>query len=140
MRRTKSFGRCLIGDAQRVGEAARGYEDRAVALAFEQRVGGDRGAHAHDVDEVGGQRAVGGKLEQFANALDRPRLRSSELSESSLWVRRAPSGRRATMSVNVPPRSIQNCHATAESLMGTFLICSKRGRASNAGASPFARK
>src|SRR5690625_1122831 len=31
-------------------------------------------------------------------------------SESSLWVTRRPSGRRATMSVKVPPRSIQNCH------------------------------
>ena len=38
-----------------------------------------------------------------------PRRRSAALSESSLCVTSAPSGRRATMSVNVPPRSIQNC-------------------------------
>jgi hypothetical protein len=30
-------------------------------------------------------------------------------SDSSLWVMNAPSGRSATMSVKVPPRSIQNC-------------------------------
>src|SRR6185503_8816223 len=30
-------------------------------------------------------------------------------SDSSLCVTRVPSGRRPTMSVNVPPRSIQNC-------------------------------
>jgi hypothetical protein len=32
----------------------------------------------------------------------------SGFSESSLWVTSEPSGRRATMSVKVPPRSIQN--------------------------------
>ncbi len=60
----------LIGDAQRVGEAARGHEDRAVALALEQRVGRDRGAHAHSVDEVGGERASGWHPEQLADAVD----------------------------------------------------------------------
>src|SRR5918996_2126988 len=34
-------------------------------------------------------------------------------SDSSLWVTRLPSGRRATRSVNVPPRSIQNCQRSA---------------------------
>src|SRR5918994_3021629 len=34
-------------------------------------------------------------------------------SDSSLWVTRLPSGRRATRSVNVPPRSIQNCQRPA---------------------------
>ncbi len=33
----------------------------------------------------------------------------SGFSDSSLWVTSEPSGRRATMSVKVPPRSIQNC-------------------------------
>ena len=33
----------------------------------------------------------------------------SGFSESSLWVSSVPSGLRATMSVKVPPRSIQNC-------------------------------
>ncbi len=34
----------------------------------------------------------------------------SGFSDSSLCVASVPSGRRATISVNVPPRSIQNCH------------------------------
>ena len=52
----------------------------------------------------------------------RPRPRSSRIpwsaasrycsgfSDRSLWIRISPSGVRATMSVKVPPRSIQNCH------------------------------
>ena len=35
-------------------------------------------------------------------------------SDNSLWVTKVPSGRRPTMSVNVPPRSIQNCHLSVE--------------------------
>jgi hypothetical protein len=31
---------CLIGDAQRIAKAARDDEQRAVALALEQRIGG----------------------------------------------------------------------------------------------------
>ena len=37
----------------------------------------------------------------------------SGFSDSSLCVASVPSGRRATMSVNVPPRSIQNCQRMA---------------------------
>jgi hypothetical protein len=33
----------------------------------------------------------------------------SGLSDSSLWILIEPSGARPTTSVNVPPRSIQNC-------------------------------
>ena len=40
----------LVGDAQRVAEAARDDEHRGLALALEQRVGGDRRAHLHRVD------------------------------------------------------------------------------------------
>ena len=36
-------------------------------------------------------------------------LYCSGFSDSSLWVTMLPSGLRATMSVKVPPRSIQNC-------------------------------
>src|SRR5437879_10222923 len=35
----------LVGDAQRIAEAARNKQHGALALALEQRVGGDRGAH-----------------------------------------------------------------------------------------------
>jgi hypothetical protein len=43
----------LVGDAQRVAEAARDEEHRALALALEQRVGGHRSAHLDRLDEVG---------------------------------------------------------------------------------------
>src|SRR6185369_426633 len=39
-------------------------------------------------------------------------------SESSLCVASVPSGLSATMSVKVPPRSIQNCHFPAVEVMG----------------------
>ncbi|CFW38973.1 Uncharacterised protein [Bordetella pertussis] len=39
----------------------------------------------------------------------------SGFSDSILAVTVAPSGRRATISVNVPPRSTQNCHFIASS-------------------------
>ncbi len=47
----EQFRAVLVGDAQRIGEATRGDEDRAVALALEQRVGGHGRAHLHAVDE-----------------------------------------------------------------------------------------
>src|SRR5687767_608806 len=40
----------------------------------------------------------------------------SGFSDSSLCVTSAPSGRRATTSVNVPPRSIQNCQRSGKAL------------------------
>src|SRR5918996_1964120 len=43
-------------------------------------------------------------------------------SDSSLWVKRLPSGRRATRSVNVPPRSIQNCQRSATLVAAAAVI------------------
>ncbi len=40
----------LVADAQRVAEALGDDEERALALALEQRIGGDRGAHLHRAD------------------------------------------------------------------------------------------
>src|SRR6202521_6222434 len=54
----------------------------------------------------------------------------SGLSDKSLWVTRRPSGVRATMSVKVPPRSIQNCQrfimlrlSKTDEQVGTCLAC-----------------
>ena len=44
----------LVADAQGVGEAAVDQQERAVALALQQRVGGDGGAHLHRLDQPGG--------------------------------------------------------------------------------------
>ena len=43
----------------------------------------------------------------------------SGFSESSLCVSRLPSDRRPTMSVKVPPRSIQNCHIACVPVLQT---------------------
>ena len=40
----------LVGDAQRVAEAARNEQRRGLAFALEERVGGDGGPHLHAVD------------------------------------------------------------------------------------------
>jgi hypothetical protein len=42
----------LVGDAQRIAKAARGDQQRGLALALQQRVGGDRGAHLHALDHA----------------------------------------------------------------------------------------
>ena len=47
----------------------------------------------------------------------------SGFSLSSLWVTTTPSGRRATMSVKVPPRSIQNCQRVEVVVLSGIEIC-----------------
>jgi hypothetical protein len=49
----------LVGDAEGISKSARRNEQGAVALALEQRVGGDRRAHAHGVDELDGAAGPG---------------------------------------------------------------------------------
>ena len=61
----------LGADAQRVGEAAVDDEQRALALALEQRVGGHRRAHPHRVDRAGRDDRAGGQSEDLAYARDR---------------------------------------------------------------------
>jgi hypothetical protein len=58
----------LVGDAQRIAKAARGDQQRGLALALQQRVGGDRGAHLHAVDHVGAYRLAGLQAQQVADA------------------------------------------------------------------------
>ena len=61
----------LVGDAQRVAKAACRDQQRAVALALEQRVGGHRGAHLHALDLLGRDRLRRPQAEQAADAFDR---------------------------------------------------------------------
>jgi hypothetical protein len=60
----------LIADLQRVAEPARRHQQRRLALALEERVGGDGGAHFHRADGAGGDRRAGGQAEQIAHPLD----------------------------------------------------------------------
>ena len=61
----------LVGDAQLVAEAARDDEHRGLALALEQRVGRDRGAHLHRLDALHRDRLARRHAQQVADARDR---------------------------------------------------------------------
>ena len=43
----------LVADLERVAETLGDQQQRALALALEQRIGGDRGAHLHGADAAG---------------------------------------------------------------------------------------
>ena len=60
----------LVGDAQRVAEAARRHQQRALALALQQRIGRHRGAHLDALDLLRRDRLAGAQSEQAADALD----------------------------------------------------------------------
>jgi len=66
----EDVGPRLVGDPQRVAKALRDEEQDAVALAFQQRVGGDGGAHLDVADGAGGDRLALLQAEQVADALD----------------------------------------------------------------------
>ena len=59
----------LVADAQSVSKTLGGEKKRAVALALEQRVGRDRGAHLHRADAAGRDWLALCKAEQIADAL-----------------------------------------------------------------------
>ena len=61
----------LIADAQRVAKALGDEKERAVALALEQRIGGDRCAHFHRGDAVAWDRVARLEPEQMADAVHR---------------------------------------------------------------------
>ena len=57
-------------------------------------------------------------------------------SDSSLWVDSRPSGSRATMSVKVPPRSIQNCQRAIVVSVGPSCRGADRRRGDGSRADP----
>ena len=67
----EEVGPRLVADAQRIGEARGGDQQRAVALALQQRVGRDGGAHLDHVDLGARDRRAGGDAHQLADSLDR---------------------------------------------------------------------
>src|SRR5690606_26024511 len=60
----------LIGDPERIAEPFGDEKEHPVTLAFQKRVGGDRGAHLHLADAIGGDRIAGRDAEEVADALD----------------------------------------------------------------------
>ena len=60
----------LVTDAQRIGEAARDDQRRALAGALEQGVRRDGRAHLHRRDRTARNRRIGRETEQVADSLD----------------------------------------------------------------------
>ncbi len=61
----------LVADAQRVAESFCGEQQRALALALQQRIGGHRCAHLHRADQVLRDRSAALEAEQVADPLHR---------------------------------------------------------------------
>jgi hypothetical protein len=59
----------LMADAQLIGKASCGDEERGLSLTFEQGIGGDRRAHLDRLDRLGRDRLAVFEPEQFADAL-----------------------------------------------------------------------
>ena len=86
---------------------ARRDEQRALALALEQRVGRDGRAHLDVADASGGNRLAGAEAEEIADRLHRGVVVGRGSPTAACAHAAAPRGSRAITSVNVPPRSIQ---------------------------------
>ena len=61
----------LVTDAEEIGVTLGDQQQRRIALALEKRIGRDRRAHAHGVDEAGRDRFARRQAEQVADALHR---------------------------------------------------------------------
>ena len=61
----------LVADLERVAKTLGGDEERALALALQQRIGRDRGAHLHATDQAWGNRLIRLDAEEVADALHR---------------------------------------------------------------------
>jgi len=57
-----------LADLERVAEAFAYQQQDAIALALEQRIGGDRGAHLDAVDQLGRERTAARHPKQIADA------------------------------------------------------------------------
>ena len=84
----------LVTDAQGVGEALGDRQHHPIALALQQRVGGDRGAHLYRLDPLGRDRRAGIEPQHLANALHSRvpvalRVLRQQLLGDDLPVRRA---------------------------------------------------
>ena len=61
----------LVADPELVGEAPCHHQQGALALALQQRVGRNRGAHPHRLDVLGRDRRIAFRAQYVANALER---------------------------------------------------------------------
>jgi hypothetical protein len=93
-------------------------QQRSVALALQQRVGGDGRAHLHCLDGARRDRCATLQAQQIADALHgRVAILLRVLRQQLVRDDFTGSGLRPTISVNVPPRSTQNCHMVSSSIV-----------------------
>ena len=87
-------GASLIADLESIPESLGDDEKGALALALQERVGGDRRAHLDAGDGRGGNRRTGAEAHELADAGDRITRRAS-----SRWRRSASSNSSASIAV-----------------------------------------
>jgi hypothetical protein len=118
----------LVADAQRVAEAFRDDEERALALALEERIGGNRCAHLHGADRARRDRLAALEAEQVADARHGGvaigfRVLGEELvrDQRSIWPPPDNVGEGAAAVDPEFPRSFQR-------LCGSLCHCARRTR------------
>ncbi len=67
----EQLGAVLVGDTERIAKAVGDDQRHALALALEERVGGDRRSHLDRIDRRARERGPRGKAQQRANAMKR---------------------------------------------------------------------
>ena len=75
----------LVADPQHVGEAAIDQQQHPLALALQQGIGGDGGAHLHRLDGPGRDRRAGRHAEDLADAGDGGVAVARRDSRSAAW-------------------------------------------------------
>ena len=103
----------LIADLERVAEAARRHQKRALAAPLQQRVGRDRRAHLDDANRARRDRLAGARGRAGAGRPRPPRPHRRGSRTKASWACSRPRGSRPITSVKVPPRSIQKSQAPA---------------------------
>nr|CAD6595180.1 hypothetical protein RFYW14_00003 [Pseudorhizobium flavum] len=91
----EDVGPRLIANRQRIAEAARRHEQCSLALAFEESIGRNRGAHLDRTDRAGRDRLALLQLQEFPDPLDGSipvglRILREELVRDQRTIRPAP--------------------------------------------------
>ena len=117
--RSNRRGRAWLPMRSASAKPAVHHQQRPLTAAFEQRIGGNRGAHLHAVHELEAGRSLRRNPQHglYPGNGGIPGIAPDCPTAACAWDSR-PSGARAIMSVNVPPRSIQNCQPAMSASMG----------------------
>jgi hypothetical protein len=119
----KNVGPGLVGDLERVAETLGDQQKDPIALALQQRIGGDRGAHLDFADALRGHRLARRDAQQVADALDGGvavglRILRQQLArvQASLGIATDNVGERAAaIDPEIPGRAHLGLHALMDS-------------------------